>query len=107
MSCVWAGHHPLIWRQAIVCAVPKPHRADYSLAKNFRPVSLLECMGKLVEKLMAKLLYSEIIRHNLLPTNQYEGRMASSTLDAGLMLTHDIQVAHAAGLHTGLLLFNI
>ncbi len=106
-GCVRAGHHPLIWRQAIVCAVPKPHRADYSLAKNFRPVSLLECMGKLVEKLMARLLYSEIIRHNLLPTNQYGGRMALSTLDAGLTLTHDIQVAHAAGLRTGLLLFDI
>jgi hypothetical protein len=106
-GCVRAGHHPLIWRQAIVCAVPKPHRADYSLAKNFRPVSLLECMGKLVEKLMARLIYSEIIKHDLLPTNQYGGRMASSTLDAGLTLTHDIQVAHAAGLRTGLLLFDI
>jgi hypothetical protein len=64
-------------------------------------------MGKLVEKLVARLLYSEIIRHDLLPTNQYGGRMASSTLDAGLTLTHDIQVAHAAGLRTGLLLFDI
>ena len=106
-GCVRAGHHPLLWREAVVCAVPKPHRADYSLAKNFRPVSLLECMGKLVEKLMAKLLYSEIIRHDLLPTNQYGGRVASSTLDAGLTLTHDIKVAHAAGLRTGLLLFDI
>ena len=106
-GCIRAGHHPLIWRQAIVCAVPKPHRADYSLVKNFRPVSFLECMGKLVEKLMARLLYSEIIRHDLLPTNQYGGRMASSTLDAGLTLTHDIQVAHMAGLRTGLLLFDI
>ena len=104
---VCAGHHPLIWRQAIVCAVPKPHRADYSLAKNFRPVSLMECMGKLVEKLMARLIYSEIIRFDLLPTNQFGGRMASSTLDAGLTLTHDIQVAHTAGLRTGLLLFDI
>ena len=106
-GCVRAGHHPLLWREAIVCAVPKPHHADYSLAKNFRPVSLLECMGKLVEKLVARLLYSEIIRHDLLPTNQFGGRMASSTLDAGLTLTHDIQVAHAAGLRTGLLLFDI
>ena len=70
-GCVRAGHHPLIWRQAIVCAVPKPQRVDYSLAKNFRPVSLLECMGKLVEKLIARILYSEIIRHDLLPTNQF------------------------------------
>src|SRR6266446_1000561 len=106
-GCIRAGHHPLIWRQAIVCAVPKPHRPDYSLAKNFRPVSLLECMGKLVEKLMARLLYSEIIRFDLLPTNQFGGRMASSTLDAGLSLVHDVKVAHRAGLRTGLLLFDI
>src|SRR5712671_5081914 len=66
-GCVQAGHHPLLWRQAIVCAVPKRHRADYSMVKNFRPVSLLECMGKLVEKLVARMLYSEIIKHNLVP----------------------------------------
>jgi Reverse transcriptase (RNA-dependent DNA polymerase)/Endonuclease-reverse transcriptase len=106
-GCVRAGHHPLIWRLAIVCAVPKPNRADYSLAKNFRPISLLECMGKLVEKLIARLLYREIINHDLIPTNQFGGRMASSTLDAGLTLLHDIQIAHAAGLRTGLLLFDI
>ncbi len=90
-----------------MCAVPKPHRADYSLAKNFHPVSLLECMGKLVEKLMAWLLYSKIIRYDLLPTNQFGGRMASSTLNAGLSLVHDVKVAHSAGLRMGLLLFDI
>ena len=70
--------------------VPKPHYIDYSLAKNFCPVSLLECMGKIIEKLMACLFYSEIIRHDLLPTNQFGGRMASSILDTGLSLMHDI-----------------
>ena len=33
--------------------------------------------------------------------------MASSMLDAGLTLTHDVKVAHAAGLRTGMLLFDI
>jgi hypothetical protein len=106
-SCIRANHHPLIWRQAIVCTVLKPHCTNYSIVKNSRPVSLLKCMGKLVEKLMAWLLYSKIIQHNLLPINQYGGRMASSMLDAGLMLTHNIQVVYAAELWTGLLLFNI
>jgi hypothetical protein len=64
-------------------------------------------MGKLVEKLIARLLYREIIHHDLIPTNQFGGRMASSMLDAGLTLLHNIQIAHTAGLHTGLLLFDI
>ena len=95
------------WRKAIVCVVPQLNHADYSLAKNFCPISLLECMGKLVKKLIACLLYRGIINHNLLPTNQFGGHMASSTLDAGLMLLHNVQTAHAAGLCIGLLLFNI
>jgi Reverse transcriptase (RNA-dependent DNA polymerase) len=45
--------------------------------------------------------------HELVPTTQFRGRNASSTLDAGLTLLHDIQAAHKAGLRTGLLLFNI
>jgi Reverse transcriptase (RNA-dependent DNA polymerase) len=46
-------------------------------------------------------------KHALVPTTQFGGRNASSTLDAGLSLLHDIQAAHKAGLRTGLLLFDI
>jgi hypothetical protein len=52
-------------------------------------------------------MYQDIIRHDLVPTNQYGGRMASSTVDAGLCLTHDVQNTHAAGLRTGICLFDI
>jgi hypothetical protein len=106
-ACLKAGHHPRRWKEAVVCVIPKPNRADYTLAKNFRPIALLECLGKLLEKVVAKLIYSEIDKHQIVPTNQFGGRNASSTLDAGLALVHDIQSAHQAGLHCGLLLFDI
>jgi hypothetical protein len=106
-ACLRAGHHPRLWKVATVCVIPKPNRADYTLAKNFRPISLLECMGKLLEKLVAKLIYSEMTKHSLVPTTQFGGRNASSTLDAGLTLVHDIQSAHQSNLRTGLLLFDI
>src|SRR6267154_1009540 len=106
-ACLKAGHHPRKWKEAIVCVVPKLNRADYTLAKNFRPIALLECLGKLLEKIVAKIIYREITKHALIPTMQFGGRNASSTLDAGLTLLHDIQAAHKAGLRTGLLLFDI
>ena len=28
-------HHPRPWKEAIVCVIPKPNRADYTLAKNY------------------------------------------------------------------------
>ena len=38
---------------------------------------------------------------------QFGGRNASSTLDAGLTLLHDVQAAHQTGLRAGVLLFDI
>jgi hypothetical protein len=72
-ACLKAGHHPRPWKEAIVCVIPKPNRADYTRAKNFRPISLLECLGKLLEKVVAKIIYREITKHALVPTTQFGG----------------------------------
>jgi hypothetical protein len=89
-----AGHHPHQWKEAVVCVIPKPGCADYMLAKNFRPISLLECMGKLLEKVIAKLIYWDMFKHALVLSTQFGEHNASLTLDAGLMLLHNIQAAH-------------
>ncbi len=106
-ACLKAGHHPRPWKEAVVCVILKPGCADYTLAKNFHPISLLECLGKLLEKVVARLIYSDMDKYLLVPTSQFGGWNASSTIDAGLSLLHDIQSAHQAGLYTGLLLFDI
>jgi hypothetical protein len=98
---------PRLWKEAVVCVIPKPGRADYTLAKNFRPISLLECLGKLLEKVIAKLIYRDMSTHDMVPTTQFGGRNALSTLDAGLTLLHNIQAAHQSGFRTGILLFDI
>ena len=89
-ACIRAGHHPRLWKEALVCIIPKPNRADYTLAKNFCPISLLECLGKLLEKVVAKLIYRDLAKHALVPTTQFGGRNTSSTLDAGLTVLHNI-----------------
>ena len=90
-----------------MCVVPKPSRADYTLAKSFCPISLLDCFSKLVEKTVACLICKEIDTNSLVLSTQFGGRRASSTLNAMLTLTHDVKVVHTAGLCTGILLFNI
>ena len=92
-GCIQAGYHPNRWKEAIVCIIPKPNQADYTLPKNFHPISLLECLGKLLKKIIKKIIYRDIAKHALVPTNQFGGHNSSSMLDAGLMLLHDIQLA--------------
>ena len=106
-ACIQLGHHPQCWKEAVVAVIPKPDKPNYSIAKAHRPISLLETMSKLLEKAVAKRFQHDIVAHELIPTNQFGGRMHSSCLDAGLTLIHDVQTAHAAGLKAGILLFDV
>ena len=87
--------------------VPKPNRTDPSLPKNYRPIALLKTLGKLLEKVVTRRIYYDMMQYALIPTNQFGGRDASSTTDAGLALVHDIAVAWDNGLVCASLLFDI
>ena len=87
--------------------VPKAGKTDYSLPKSYRPVALLECLGKLLEKVITKRILHDVGAHDLLPTNQFGTRPHSSMIHAGLALTHDIAMAHAKGSCCGSLQLDI
>lgn len=106
-ACVHLGHHPARWREAMVVVIPKPDKPDYTLPKAHRPISLLECMSKLLEKVIANRIQHDITKRELIPTTQFGGRQHSSCSDAGLALLHDIQEAHRQGLKCAVLLFDV
>ena len=89
-ACLRARHHLKQWKEAVVCVIPEPGQANYTLAKNFHPISLLECLGKLLEKIVAKLIYRDMTKFPLIPTTQFGRHNTSSMLDAGLTLLHNI-----------------
>src|SRR5207302_1911782 len=82
-------------------------KSDMSNARSYRPISLLECLSKLLEKVIARRLTYEIGKFNLVPTNQFGGRDKSSVIDACLSLTHDIQAAWKNGLVASALAIDI
>jgi hypothetical protein len=92
---------------ATIMVVPKPGKEDYSLLKCYHPVALLECLGKLLEKIVATHLTHNITSLCLIPTTQFGTHPFSLMIDAGLCLTHDIEMAHTLGGVCSSLLFNI
>jgi len=46
-------HHPS-WKQSLIAVIPKNNKKDMAQPKSHRPIQLIECLGKLVEKIMAK-----------------------------------------------------
>ena len=47
-------YHPQKWKQACGILLKKVEKRDLTLVKSYRVISLLNCMGKLVEKVIAE-----------------------------------------------------
>jgi len=104
-ASIQLGHHP--WCTASVLPIPKPGKTDYRIAKAYRPISLLECCGKLLEKIVAKRVLLDSNRYHLLPPSQFGSRDYHSAVDAALALTHSAQSCTKSGYVGALLLFDI
>ena len=86
------GQHPSQWKQAIGIIIPKRNKKDYSAPKAYRPISLLPCLSKLLERIYAnRLAYMANSTDHLLHPSQMGGRKQRSTLDAALLLQNFVE----------------
>ena len=84
----WMGDEdlPTMWKTATICPILKDGK-DPEETSSYRPISLLSCMGKLLEKILADRLMSVMERRNLLNDNQAGFRQGKCTTDQVLQLT--------------------
>ena len=105
MTCLTLGFHP--WHEANIVIIPKPNKPDYSAPKAYRPISLLECIGKLLEKIVATHFLSNVNVFSLIPTNQFGSRDYSSAVDAAMAIAHNAESCLQSGTISAMVLFNI
>ena len=53
-ACINLGHWPKYFKTSSIVVIPKPNKTLYNSPKVFRPIVLLNTLGKLVEKVIAK-----------------------------------------------------
>ena len=64
------NNFPDQWKQAIVCPVYK-QRGDASNPSNYRPISLLPAVGKLLDALVSERLLAYLLQNNLISCRQF------------------------------------
>ena len=101
------GYHPKCWREAKGAILAKPNKPDYQSPKAYRIIALLNCLGKIAEKLVAKRLSSLCEQHQLLYQDQMGGRPHRSATDAILALVHDIQQGNNQRMVTSALFMDV
>jgi hypothetical protein len=57
------GKYPLSWKIAHVIAILK--KGDASLPANYRTISLISCVGKIMERVIYKNVYNYLVETNL------------------------------------------
>ncbi|KAF8697670.1 hypothetical protein AX14_001310 [Amanita brunnescens Koide BX004] len=96
LTGIWPQH----FKESESVIIPKPNKPDYSIPKAYRPIALLNTLGKLLTKILANRLQHDATEHGLLHRDQFGGIQKHCTLDAGLVLTDFISEHRERGWHT-------
>jgi hypothetical protein len=87
--------------------IRKPGKDDYTKLKAYCSISLLRCMGKVVENVVAELLSEEAERRGLLSDGQFGSRKGRSAIDAAAIMVDRAHAAWTNGHIPGVLLMDI
>jgi hypothetical protein len=101
------GHWPDHFKRSVSVIIPKPGKPSYNKAKSFRPIVLLNTMGKLIEKMIARRLQFEGLESGTIHPCQTGGIMQQSVEDAAVALTHHVCMGWANKKATSVLAFDI
>ena len=82
------GIFPSVWKQANVCPVFK--KGSKSDKSNYRPISLLSNMSKILEKIVYKRLYEYLTDNDLLTKQNSGFKKNDSTINQLLKIVHQI-----------------
>lgn len=86
--CLRLGHFPSSWKHAKTILIPKPGK-DSKQAKNHRPISLLSCLGKILERILADRLSKHLEQNNLFAKSQSGFRAKRMTTEQLLRLSEE------------------
>ena len=101
------GYAPRSWRTAKIVSLKKPGKADYTVPKAYRPISLLPTISKGLEAIIATRLSYLAERYCLLPTNHFGARKQRSCEQALNVLVEKIFEAWRANRVLSLVTFDV
>ncbi len=102
----WAtGIYPESWKSGIV--IPLPKQADAININEFRPITLLSCVGKVFEKIVSERLKYFLERSGILTKAQFGFRPRKSTTDQLTRIVQNIHNGWEQGMDTLFVSFDV
>lgn len=92
-GCIRTGFHPCTWKTAKGILLRKQGKPTYSVAKAYRVISLLNCLGKVVERAVATWIASYCETNEIFHQGQFGCRRGRGTSDAMAQLVAKVENA--------------
>jgi hypothetical protein len=89
--------YPSEWKHSRTAVLRKGGKSDYSVAKAYRPIALLNVSSKILSACVANRLNSLANTHKWIPAHHFGGRPGRTTTDALHLLTKTVKDAWARG----------
>jgi len=105
--CISLSYWPNYFKVSTTVIIPKPNKSSYDSLKVFRPIVLLNTLGKLIKKVIAERLQFIVVSNNFIHPSQLRGLKSKSTINAGVALTHIVWSGWTKGRNTSTLAFDI
>ena len=86
------GTVPSAWKHSLVIPILKSGKSP-SDPSSYRPVSLISCISKVMEKMVARRLYWHLEKNNIFSDSQCGFRKGRSTEDLILRLEHQVRAS--------------
>ena len=106
-TCIELGYWPSHFKRSTMIVIPKLNKKSYDSPKSFRPIALLNTVGKLIEKVIRERLQFNTASNNFIHPSQLSGLKFKSTIDMGIVLTHIIRSGWIKNMFMSILAFDI
>jgi len=106
-ACINLGYWLSHFKISTMVVIPKPNKKLYNSPKSFRPIILLNTVGKLIEKVIGERLQFNTVLNDFIYPSQLGGLKFKSTTNAEVTLTYTIQAGWVKNLSTSTLAFDI
>jgi len=106
-TCIDLGYWPNHFKRSSMVIIPKPNKLLYDSSKSFRPIVLLNTLGKLIEKVIGERIQFHAIANDFIHPSQLGSLKFKSTINTGVALMHIIQSGWTKNCATSTLAFDI
>ena len=106
-KCAVHRVHPKIFKRAHIVILPKSGKRDRTLHKSYRPIALLSCLGKGLERLFARRLSFCSLKFDILGRDQCSAISRRSATDLTTALVCDVNEALRKGKIAGMVTVDV